>query len=89
MIVYQFNCHLSLGPSINDFSSEGEGGGPPSKPIYYISLYSNLSQQGEGGPTLFMDGPLSVQIPVQLLLELEPNLLVQNVIELEFELSRM
>ena len=36
-----------------------------------------------------MDGPLSVQIPVQLLLELEPNLLVQNVIELEFELSRM
>ena len=34
-----------------------------------------------------MDGPLSVQIPVQLLLELEPNLLVQNVIELEFELS--
>ena len=35
-----------------------------------------------------MDGPLSVQIPVQLLLELEPNLLVQNVIELEFELSR-
>ena len=38
---------------------------------------------------LFMDGPLSVQIPVQLLLELEPNLLVQNVIELEFELSIM
>ena len=36
-----------------------------------------------------MDGPLSVQIPVQLLLELEPNLLVQNVIELEFELSSM
>ena len=30
-----------------------------------------------------------VQIPVQLILELEPNLLVQNVIELEFELSRM
>ena len=49
MIVYQFNCHLSLGPSINNVSSEGEGGGPPSKPIYYISLYSNLSQQGEGG----------------------------------------
>ena len=36
-----------------------------------------------------MDGPLSVQIPVQLLLELEPNLLVQNVIEIEVELSRM
>ena len=32
---------------------------------------------------------LTVQIPVQLLLELEPNWLVQNVIELEFELSRM
>ena len=28
-------------------------------------------------------------MPVQLLLELEPNLLVQNMIELEFELSRM
>ena len=28
-------------------------------------------------------------MPVQLLLELELNLLVQNVIELEFELSRM
>jgi hypothetical protein len=28
-------------------------------------------------------------IPVQLLLELEANLLVQNLIELEFELSRM
>ena len=27
----------------------GEGGGPPSKPIYYISLYRNLSQKGEGG----------------------------------------
>ena len=32
---------------------------------------------------------LPVQIPVQWLLELEPNWLVQNVIELEFELSRM
>ena len=40
---------FSKGPSINDVSSEGEGGGPPSKPIYYISLFSNLSQQGEGG----------------------------------------
>ena len=30
---------------------------------------------------------LPVQIPVQLLLELEPNWLVQNVIELEFELQ--
>ena len=37
------------GSSINDVSSEGEGGGPPSKPIYYISLFSNLSQRGEGG----------------------------------------
>ena len=37
------------GPSINDVSSEGEGGGSPSKPIYYISLFSNLSRQGEGG----------------------------------------
>ena len=32
---------------------------------------------------------LPVQIPAQLLLELEPNLLVQNMIELEFEISRM
>ena len=32
---------------------------------------------------------LHVQIPVQLLLELKPNWLVQNVIEQEFELSRM
>ena len=32
---------------------------------------------------------LPVQVPVQLLLELEPNWLVQNVIKLEFELSRM
>ena len=39
----------SKGPSINDVSTEGEGGGLPSKPIYYISLFSNLSRQGEGG----------------------------------------
>ena len=32
---------------------------------------------------------LQVQLTVQLLLELELNWLVQNVIELEFELSRM
>ena len=32
---------------------------------------------------------LPVQMPVQLLLELELNWLVQNVIELEFEHSRM
>ena len=32
---------------------------------------------------------LPVQILIQLLLQLEPNLIVQNVIELEFELSRM
>ena len=37
------------GPSINDVSLEGEGGGPPSKPIYYISVFNNLSRQGEGG----------------------------------------
>ena len=35
------------GSSINDVSSKGEGGCPPSKPIYYI--FSNLSQQGEEG----------------------------------------
>ena len=29
---------------------------------------------------------INLNIPVQLLLELEPNLIVQNVIELEFEL---
>ena len=32
---------------------------------------------------------LLIEIPVQLLLELEANLLDQNVNELEFELSRM
>ena len=31
---------------------------------------------------------LPVQIPVQLLLELEASWLVQNVVELEFELSK-
>ena len=45
--------NLPKGPSINVVSSEGEGGGPPSKPIYYISLFSNLSQQGEGGGRKF------------------------------------
>ena len=47
-----FSTHkeeVDKGPSINDVSSEGEGGGPPLKPIYYISLFSNLSRQGEGG----------------------------------------
>ena len=29
-------CIKPKGPSINDVSSEGEGKGPPSKPIYYI-----------------------------------------------------
>ena len=41
-----FSTHkeeVDKGPSINDVSSEGEGGGLPSKPIYYISLFSNLS----------------------------------------------
>ena len=44
---------FSKGPSINNVSSEGEGGGPPSKPIYYISLFINLSRQGEGGVDKF------------------------------------
>ena len=40
----------SKGPSINDVSSKGERGVPPSKPIYYLSLSNNLSRQGrEGG----------------------------------------
>ena len=30
---------MNKGPSINDVSSEGEGGGPSSKLIYYISLF--------------------------------------------------
>ena len=42
-------CPLAKGPFTNDVSSEGEGEGPPSKPIYYISLFSNLSRQWEGG----------------------------------------
>ena len=37
---------LVKGPSIND---DGKGGGPPSKPIYYISIFSNLSRLGAGG----------------------------------------
>ena len=37
---------FAKGPSINDVSSEREEGGTPSKPIYYISLYSNQSRQG-------------------------------------------
>ena len=36
-----------------------------------------------------MQFELAVQILVQLLLELEPNQLVQNVIEQKFELSRI
>ena len=32
---------------------------------------------------------LPVEMPVQLLLKLEPKLLDQNMIELEFELSKM
>ena len=32
---------------------------------------------------------IPVQVPVQFLLELESNLLVQNVIELDFELPKM
>ena len=43
------NIFFSLGSSINDASSEGERGGPPSKPIYYISLFSNLSHKGREG----------------------------------------
>ena len=58
--------HFCWESSISDVSSEGKGGGSPSKPIYYISLFSNLSRQREGGgswigksgSTLFMDGPL-------------------------------
>ena len=42
-------AEIAKGPSINDVTSEGEGGGLPSKLIYYISLFSNLSQQGKGG----------------------------------------
>ena len=39
---------------------------------------------------LKFDDCISVQLPFELpVLELEMNLLVQNVIELEFELSRM
>ena len=43
-----------------------------------LKLYDCLSVQ--------LPIELLVQIPVQLLLELEMNLLVQNMIELEFEL---
>ena len=39
--------------------------------------------------SVYVPFELLIQIPVQLLLELEANCLDQNVIELEFELSRM
>ena len=31
--IHMFLLHLGKGPSINDVSSEREGGGPPSKPM--------------------------------------------------------
>ena len=37
----------------------------------------------------YLSVQLQFELPVQLLLELELNILVQNVIELEFELSIM
>ena len=40
---------LSKGPSINDVSSEWEGGGSPFKADLLNKLIYNLSQQGEGG----------------------------------------
>ena len=38
---------------------------------------------------LLVQLPFELMVQILLLLELEPNLLVQNVIEVEFELSRM
>ena len=55
---------LHKGPSIND-----GGRGPPSQPIYYISLFSNLSRQGEGGPGGLRFGKLG-----QRCLWMTPNL---------------
>ena len=59
--------------------------------------FNNISASFQNFAVLKEDDCLSVQlpfefavqIPAQLLLELELNLLPQNVIELEFELSRM
>ena len=41
------------------------------------------------GPLVQVQFKLPVQIPIQMLLELESNLLDQSVYELEFEISRM
>ena len=47
--VYMMECFLLILGAIHKRRLlRGEGGGLPSKPIYYISLFSNLSQQGEG-----------------------------------------
>ena len=48
-----------------------------------------LDEKAAVDQRVFFPFELPVQIPVQLLLELEPNWLDQNVNELEFELSRM
>ena len=48
-----------------------------------------LSVQMEPALSVQLPFEILVQIPVQLLQELEPNLPVQNGIELEFYLSRM
>ena len=44
-----FNQPSDKGPSINDVSSEWEGGGSPFKADLLNKLIYNLSQQGEGG----------------------------------------
>ena len=52
-------------------------------------LISFAGLKWDGCLSVQLQFELPVQIPDQMLLELEPNWLVQNVIELEFELSRM
>ena len=54
MFTLQFLNDIHKVASINDVSSEGKGGGPPSKPIYYTSLFINLNRQGEVGGHAFI-----------------------------------
>ena len=54
-----------------------------------FTLISFAVMKGDDCLSVQLPFELPVQIPAQLIQELEPNLLVQNVIELEFELSRM
>ena len=71
---------MDNGPSINDVSSKGEGGGPPSKPIYYISLLVIWADKGrEGGNKFRKMGRRRLWMPFSL------AWLGQSLYEVEFD----